>query len=87
MIGKLKDGFEVEVDEKAVDDWEYLKLLRRIDKGESSLIIDASEILLGGEEQVDRLAEHLKVEGRTSILSMIEALQEIMSSVNELKNS
>lgn len=87
MIAKLSDGYEVAIDDKHLNDWNMLKKLRGIDKGETSLIVDVAEILLGGEEKVDELADHLAVDGITSIDAMVNAIREIMESVTELKNS
>ena len=83
----LKDGFEVTIDERHLYDWNLLKKLRGIDRGETSLVVDVAEILLGGEENLDALAKRLEVDGVTSIDSMVEALREIMESATELKNS
>ena len=83
----LKDGYEVNVNEKCTNDWNYLTKLRKVDKGDYGLVVDVAEILLGGEEEVDKLAEHLAVDGITPVDTMVEALSEIMASVNELKNS
>lgn len=87
MKVKLHDGFEVEIDEKHLNDWNMLKMLRGIDKGEAALVVDVAEMLLGGEDQVDALARHFEVDGVTSVDSMVEALREIMESASELKNS
>ncbi len=87
MTVTLKDGFEVDIDERHLNDWNLLKKLRGIDRGETSLVVDVAEILLGGEEKLDVLAKHLEVDGVTSIDSMVEALREIMESTTELKNS
>lgn len=87
MKVKLKDGFEVVIDERHLNDWSLLKMLRGIDRGESALVVDVAEILLGGEENVDKLAEHLAVDGITSIEAMVDAMREIMESATELKNS
>lgn len=87
MTVKLSDGFEVEIDERHLNDWNLLKKLRGIDKGETSLVVDVAEILLGGEENLEALAKHLEVDGVTSIDSMVNALREIMESATELKNS
>ena len=87
MTVKLSDGFEVEIDERHLNDWNLLKKFRGIDKGETSLVVDVAEILLGGEEKLDVLAKHLEVDGVTSIDSMVDALREIMESATELKNS
>ncbi len=87
MKAKLKDGFEVQISESVANDWRFLTVLRKIDKGESGLIVDAAELLLGGEEEVERLAKHLEVDGVTSVDVMVSAITELMESVNELKNS
>ncbi len=86
MVAKLKDGFEVVIDDRHLNDWNLLKKLRGIDRGDAALVVDVAEILLGGEEQADALAKHLEVDGVTSISSMVEAMREIMESANELKN-
>ena len=87
MKAMLKDGFEVQLNDGLANDWRFLTVLRKIDKGETGMIVDAAEILLGGEEEVDRLAKHLEVDGVTSVDSMVDAITELMNSVNELKNS
>jgi hypothetical protein len=84
---KLKDGYKVEIDESSLNDWNFIKLLRKIDKGDTGLIVDVAETLLGGEEEVDKLAAHLAVDGVTPADKMVDALTEIMTSANELKNS
>lgn len=85
MKAKMTDGFEIEVREECVNDWSFLTMLRKIDKGDSGLIVDVAEKLLG-EEGVDKLAEHLCKDGVTHTDDMITALTEIMESVSELKN-
>lgn len=87
MKAKLSDGFEVQVNENSLNDWGFLTMLRKIDKGDTGLIVDIAEKLLGGEEEVDKLAKHLEVDGMTPADKMIDALTELMESVNELKNS
>ena len=87
MLVKLSDGFEVNIDDTHLNDWNLLRMLRGIDRGDSSLIVDVSEILLGGEEQVEALAKHLEVDGITPIDAMMNAMREIMESATELKNS
>ena len=86
MKAKLSDGFEVSINEKCLNDWGFLTMLRKIDKGDTGLIVDIAEKLLGGDEEVDKLAKHLEVDGVTPADKMIDALTEIMGSVNELKN-
>lgn len=83
----LKDGYEVNVSEEHLNDWYFIKALRKVDKGDSAMIVDIAEMLLGGEEQADALAEHLKKDGIPPADVMVDTLAEILSSVNELKNS
>jgi len=87
MKATLSDGYEVQIDESCLNDWGFLTLLRKIDKGDTGLIVDIAERLLGGEEEVDKLAKHLAVDGITPADKMVNALSELMTSVNELKNS
>ena len=86
MKATLSDGYEVQVNEKCLNDWGFLTLLRKIDKGDTGLIVDIAEKLLGGEEEVGKLAKHLEVDGVTPADRMIDALTEIMTSANKLKN-
>lgn len=87
MKVELKDGYIANVDENCQNDWSFLAKLRKVDKGDAGLIVDVAEILLGGEDEVERLAKHLEVEGRTPVDAMVDALTEVMEAVNELKNS
>lgn len=79
----LKDGYEVTVNEPALNDWRLLKMFRKVDKGDSGLIVDIAELLLGGEEEVDKLAEHFG----QSLEDTTNAIAEIITAVGELKNS
>lgn len=87
MKVKLSDGFEVNIEEKHLNDWRLLKLIRGIDKGDASLTVDVMEILLGGEAELEKLEKHLEVDGITTIDAMGDALREIVESASELKNS
>lgn len=86
MKAKLMDGFEIEISESVTDDWEFLEVLSGIDEGETGLIVKAAKMLLGN-EGVKALKEHLRDEnGKVSSTAMITALEELLESVNELKN-
>ena len=87
MKAKLKDGFEVEIIEENVGDWEFLEILSDIDDGESGLIVKAARMMLG-KDGVKALKEHLRGEkGKVPVTAMVDALYELMESVGELKNS
>lgn len=83
----LKDGFEVSINENALNDWRFLTMLRKIDKGDTGLVVDIAENLLGGEEEVEKLAKHLEVDGITPADAMVAAIAELIDAVGELKNS
>ena len=86
MIAKLHDGYEVTINEENLNDWRILKLLRKIEKGSTDLVVDVAELLLG-EEQLEALETHLTVGGKIPIDKMVDALREIMEGATELKNS
>ena len=80
----MKDGYEVTIRDELLNDWNVLKMLRGIDKGDAGLIVDVVDVLLG--DEADKLAEHLSVDGITPIDSMVNAISEIIELSNELKN-
>lgn len=83
--GKLKNGFKYTLEDEVVQDWELLRALRKVDKGETALIVDVAETLLG-EAQLDKLVNYMKKEGRVTIERMVEAITEIMEENGETKN-
>ena len=83
----LKDGYEVSIVDNALNDWRFLTLLRKLDKGETGLVVDVAEKLLGGEEEVEKLAKHFEVNGITPVDAMVSAIGEMLEAVGELKNS
>ena len=86
MKATLKDGFETELIDENVNDWEFLEVLSDIDEGEEGLIVKAARMMLG-KEGVKSLKDHLRNEqGKVPVTAMIDALQELLESVNELKN-
>jgi len=87
MKVKLKDDFEVTIDENCLDDWRLLKLIRGIDKGDGALAVDVMQTLLGGEDGLERLEKHLEVDGKVTVSAMNDALAEIIEAASELKNS
>lgn len=86
MLITLKDGFEVSINENSLNDWGFLSMLRKIDKGETGLIVDIAEKLFG-EDEVEKLAKHLEVDGVTPADAMVSAIAEAIEKISELKNS
>ena len=91
LNGKTKSGFKYEIDERVINDWRLLKYIAMSEssdpseqiKGASSLV----SLLLGDQEQA--LMEHLadKNDGYVPAVAVTEAITDIITSVNELKNS
>lgn len=82
-----KSGFDYTVQEEALDDYELLEELREIDKGNTSLVVDAIEKIIGP-EQKEQLKEHVRDEaGRVSIKRMFDEIGEILRGNQEGKNS
>lgn len=84
---KTKSGFECTIDDEAVNDWELLELLQRIDDGDMTAIVKTLPKLLG-EEQAKALKEHLRnANGRVPMDKMVAEITEIMNGSREGKNS
>ena len=87
MKAKLKDGYEVIINDESLDDWEFLELLDEVDTGNGGAIVRVAKLLLGDDE-LSKLKAHLRGDGkRVPATAMINALQELMESVGEAKNS
>lgn len=86
LKGKTTSGFEFEIKEESLDDYELFECLCRVDKGDYSSVTEMVDMLLG-EEQKNRLKEHIrKGKGHVSIKSMIDEVMEIFGSNDVGKN-
>lgn len=86
MKGTTSSGFEYNLDETALDDYELLEDLCELDNGNTARTISALNRLLGT-EQKDQLKEHLREEnGRVPASKMMIEMGEIFNSVKEGKN-
>lgn len=84
--GKTESGFDYEIDEEILDDYDLLELLCQIDEGETSLTIKMVDKLLGS-EQKERLKDHVRTErGRVSAKRLIAEVMEIFNATKEGKN-
>lgn len=87
MKASLKDGFELEIDEKNLGDWEILEVFYDIDEGDTSKVVKVARMLFG-KDGVQALKDHIRDEdGKTPINRMVAALQELIDSANSVKNS
>lgn len=86
LIGETQSGFKFEIDESALDDWELLDALSEVDDGNMRMITKIPKMLLG-EEQAKALKEHLREpNGRVPATKMSEAIKDIFTANNNLKN-
>lgn len=87
MHGKTSSGFEYELDEAALDDYELLEDLCELDEGNMAKTSSVLKRLIGV-EQKERLKEHLRTEtGRVPMSKMMAEIEEIFKNVKEGKNS
>lgn len=83
IADKTNSGFEFEVSEAALDDWELLEILSEIDDGKTQKLGAAVKLLLG-EEQAEKLKEHCRTDGRVSASAMFKEISDIFTA---LKNN
>lgn len=85
--GTTTSGFEFEIEDEALDDYELLEDLAALDNGEISKLFSVSDRFLGTVQHV-LLKEHLRGKtGRVSAAKMMEEITEIMNSCQAGKNS
>lgn len=86
LRGKTESGFDFEIDEEILDDYDFLELLCKIDEGETSLTIKMVDMLLG-EEQKEKLKNHVRnTSGRVSAKRLLAEVMEIFNATKEGKN-
>lgn len=83
MKAKLQDGFEFDVDTNALDDMRLIRLLGKIDK--EPYLLDTIACKLIGEEGVERLYDHLDVDGRVPTTAFSDAITQIIASAGDTK--
>lgn len=87
ITGKTESGFEFELDEGSLDDYELLEDICDMDNGDPLKITAIAKRLLG-KEQMQALKEHVRnEEGRVSAARVTEEIAQIFSSQSEVKNS
>lgn len=86
ITGKTSSGFEYELDEGTLDDYELLNAIQKFDQGDPLAVVDMIDRLLG-EEQRDALKEHVREEnGRVPMTKMLKEAMEIFENQNKTKN-
>jgi len=85
IIGKTSSGFEYQVPEENLNNYELVEVLGELES--NPLLIAKTVTLLLGKEQRERLKDHLRTEGGTVPTDKIsEEIMEIFNSQKETKN-
>lgn len=84
--GTTESGFQYNIDQEVMDDYELLEDLCEVDNGNAGKITTAARRLLG-DDQLKALKEHLRNEkGRVPASKMIEEISQIFKD-QSVKNS
>ncbi len=85
--GITESGFEYELEDGVLDDYELLETLCAIDKGDYSNITTMVDTLLGTKQR-EALKAHLRAEtGRVSAKAVLKEVMEIFRNTKQGKNS
>ena len=82
--GSTNSGFEFEISDSALNDWELLELIDEIDEKPTVMIRIAKKLL--GEDKYILMKEHCTVDGKVLMDKMMTEVTEIMKT-NSAKNS
>ena len=83
--GKTKTGFQFNIEEDVLNDYELLEMFADVD--ENPLLVPKLVKSILGEEQKNKLIEHVKDEnGKASVDRVATELENILNSSAETKN-
>lgn len=86
IIGKTKSGFEYEISEEDLENYELVEALGEVD--ENPLLLSKVVNMLLGKEQANKLKNHLRTEsGTVPIGKIAEEIMDIFTNQKEVKNS
>ena len=84
--GKTKSGFKYKIPKENLNNYELIEVISEVE--ENPLLITKTVNLLLGEEQKEKLKDHLRTEsGTVPTDKMSEEIIEIFNSQDEAKNS
>ena len=90
MVGRTRDGFEVEIDERLLNDWRFTMAVVELQTGEDIEKVSAAgkmvNLLLGDKKEA--LFAHIaaKNDGIVPAPEVMIAVTELIESCKELKN-
>lgn len=78
--GKLDNGFEFDVNDDILNDWELLELFEEMDQGNPLLIIKVAKKILGS--NYNSLKEYCRDEnGKVSAIVMSDCIHELFDKI------
>lgn len=85
ISGKTSGGFEFELQDGVLDNWEMLEMIQEMDSGNTAIITRLVPALLGP-EQTQKLKDFVRQpNGVIRISDMSNAVADIFASCNQLK--
>lgn len=85
--GKTESGFEFELEDDIMDDYDLVLLFGKYNKSPSMDVVADIAIKMLGEEQHQRLMDHLRDDrGKLKTSAMVRALEEIEEAIPAVKN-
>ena len=91
MKGTTKSGFKFNIDERIIEDWDFLEAIAMAESTDASEQIrgtmKVADMLLGKEKESLKKLIREKNGGYVPQTEMANAIAEIITSVKELKNS
>jgi len=85
LKGKTKTGFNYKIDNEVLNDYELLELFAEVD--ENPLLVPKLVLIILGEEQKNKLIEHVRDEkGRAKADKVAMELEDILTNSKETKN-
>lgn len=87
ITGTTKSGFNFEIAEETLDDYELLEALVEADKGDDNMaVFRAIDLILDAKQKTD-LKEHLrKIHGRVPVSAMVIEIMDILEGSTQGKN-
>ena len=83
MKGKLKNGFEFDIDEKALDNMELIDAMAEA-QDDNPAKFSKSILLLLGKDERDRLYDHIREQdGRVPIQAVSDSFVEIFQALGD----
>ena len=85
ISGKTSTGFEFELQDDVLDNWEMLEMIQEVDSGNTAVLTKLVPALLGA-EQTQKLKDYIRQpNGVVRISDMSTAIADIFASCNTLK--